>query len=82
VPKATTRWFESRPFCVWLVSAQNGRRVPAVRLAAARRDVRGMHIGWVLAWRPTGRALQYQTSIGFVFDYRADQVSVSRPGWK
>jgi hypothetical protein len=82
VPKATTRWFESRPFYAWLVAAQNGRRVPAARVAAARRDVRGMHIGWVLVWSPAGRALDYLTSVGFVFDYRADQVSVYRPGWK
>ena len=82
VPKATTRWFEAHPFYVWLVAAQNGRRVPAARLAAARRDVRGMNIGWVLVWSPAGRALPYLTSVGFVFDYRADQVSVYRPGWK
>jgi len=82
VPKATTRWFAAHSFYVWLVAAQNGRRVPAARLAAARRDVRGMNIGWVLVWSRTGRALQYLTSVGFVFDYRADRVSVYRPGWK
>jgi hypothetical protein len=82
VPKATTRWFEAHPFYAWLVAAQNGRRVPAARLAAARRDVRGMNIGWVLVWSRAGRALAYLTSVGFVFDYRADQVSVYRPGWK
>jgi hypothetical protein len=82
VPKADTRWFTAHPFYVWLVAAQNGRRVPAARLAAARRDVRGMNIGWVLVWSRTSRALQYLTSVGFVFDYRADQVSVYRPGWR
>jgi len=82
VPRATTRWFEAHPFYAWLVAAQNGRRVPAARLAAARRDVRGMNIGWVLVWSRAGRALAYLTSVGFVFDYRADQVSVYRPGWK
>jgi hypothetical protein len=82
VPKATTRWFERHSFYVWLVAAQDGRSVPAARLAAARRDVRGMNIGWVLVWSPAGRARQYLTSVGFVFGYRADQVSVYRPGWK
>jgi hypothetical protein len=56
--------------------------VPAARLAAARRDVRGMNIGWVLVWSPAGRALPYLRSVGFVFGYRADRVSVYRPGWK
>ncbi len=82
VPKATTRWFRRHPFYVWLVAAQNGSQVPADRLAAARRDVRTMDIGWVLIWSPTGRSVQYLKSVGFVYDYRADHVSVYRPGWK
>jgi hypothetical protein len=57
--------------------------VPAARLAAARRDVRGMHIGWVLVWSGTPRrVITYLTSTGFAFDYRADRVSVYRPRWK
>ena len=83
VPKATTAWFKRHPFYVWLVAAQNGDQVPADRLAAARRDVRGIDIGWVLVWDtvPPG-VIRYLTGTGFVFDYRADQVSVYRPGWK
>jgi hypothetical protein len=82
VPKATTNWFRRHPFYVWLVAAQNGKQVPADALAAARRDVHGMDIGWVLVWSQAGRALSYLTSVGFVLDYRADHVSVYRPGWK
>jgi hypothetical protein len=83
VPRATIAWFKRRPFYVWLVAAQDGSQVPAARLAAARRDVRGIDIGWVLVWNGTPqRVIQYLTATGFVFGYRADQVSVYRPGWK
>jgi hypothetical protein len=83
VPKATTRWFKRHPFYVALVDVQDGKAVPQARLAAARRDVRGMSIGWVLVWGGTSnRVVQYLTRTGFVFGYRADHVSVYRPGWK
>jgi hypothetical protein len=82
VPKATTRWFKRHAFYVWLVAAQQGKPVPASRLAAARQDVRHLGIGWVLVWSDSGGAVRYLTSVGFVFDYRADHVSVYRPGWK
>jgi hypothetical protein len=82
VPRTTTAWFKRNPFYVWLVAAQHGRHVPASDLAAARRDVRGMNIGWVLVWSRPGQAVPYLTSVGFVFDYRADHVSVYRPGWR
>jgi hypothetical protein len=82
VPKTTTDWFTRHSFYVWLVAAQHGKRVPARDLAAARRDVRGMNIGWVLVWSRADQAVPYLTSVGFVFDYRADHVSVYRPGWK
>jgi hypothetical protein len=83
VPKTTSSWFKRHPFYVWLVAVQKGDQVPGARLAAARRDVRGMDIGWVLVWGGTSPAvIRYLTGTGFVFDYRADQVSVYRPGWK
>jgi hypothetical protein len=83
VPKATTRWFKRHPFYVALVDVQDGKAVPQARLAAARRDVRGMSIGWVLVWDGTSnRVVQYLTRTGFVFGYRADHVSVYRPGWR
>ncbi len=80
VPKATTRSFTRHPFYTALVAVQDGHAVPAARLAAARRDVRGMRIGWVLVWSGTPRrVITYLTSTGFTFDYRADRVSVYRP---
>ncbi len=83
VPRATTRWFKRHPFYVELVAVQNGSQVSPTELAAARRDVRRMNIGWVLDWGGVSRqVIQYLTGTGFVFDYRADQVSVYRPGWK
>jgi hypothetical protein len=83
VPKPTTRWFKKHPFYVELVAVQDGQPVSAAELAAARRDVRRMDIGWVLDWGGVSpQVVQYLTDTGFVFDYRADQVSVYRPGWK
>jgi hypothetical protein len=83
VPRPTAAWFARHPFYVWLVAVQDGRAVPAAGLAAARRDVRGMDIGWVLVWSGTpAGVVRYLTGAGFVFGYRADHVSVYRPGWK
>jgi hypothetical protein len=49
----------------------------------ARREVRRLNIGWVLDWGGVGpQVIQYLKGTGFVLDYRADQVSVYRPGWK
>jgi len=83
VPRPTEAWFKRHPFYVWLVKAQNGRTVSAAQLAVARSDVRKMNIGWVLVWSGTpGRVVRYLTGAGFVFDYRADHVSVYRPDGK
>ncbi len=83
VPRATTAYFRRHPFYAGLVAVQDGHAVPAAQLAAARRDVRGMNIGWVLVWGGTPPAvIRYLTGAGFVFSYRAEQVSVYRPGWK
>jgi hypothetical protein len=82
VPRADTAWFKRHPFYVSLVAVQHGQRVAASRLPAARRDVHGMNIGWVLVWQASPQTIRYLTGTGFVFDYRADGVSVYRPGWK
>jgi len=82
VPRTTTRWFKKHPFYVGLVAVQNGDLLPAASLAAARRDVRHMNIGWVLDWGTSQQVTQYLIDTGFVFGYRADQVSVYRPGWR
>jgi hypothetical protein len=82
IPARTEHGIAGHPFYAWLVAAQRGKPVPAAGLAAARRDVRSMDIGWVLVWGRAGRAVPYLTSVGLVFSYRADQVSVYRPGWR
>jgi hypothetical protein len=83
VPEATRTSFTRHPFYVALVAAQRRKAVSPAQLAAARRDVHGMRIGWVLVWNGSARpVLAYLTATGFVFDYRADHVSVYRPGWK
>ena len=83
VPEPTKAGIARHPFYRWLVAVQHGHAVPAAALAATRRDARGMNIGWALAWPgTTGQVVGYLTENGFVFDYRADQVSVYRPGWK
>jgi Dolichyl-phosphate-mannose-protein mannosyltransferase len=83
VPKTTSSWFKRHPFYTSLVAVQSGNRVSAAQLAVARRDVHRMDIGWVLVWPHTPAAvIRYLTGTGFVFSYRADQVSVYRPGWR
>ncbi len=84
VPRATTRFFRRHPFYVGLVAVQNGNQVSPAEVAAARRDVRGMNIGWVLDWGGLNgqQVVQYLKDTGFVFDYRADHVSVYRPAGK
>jgi hypothetical protein len=83
VPRPTAAWFRRHTFYVWLVKVQKGRNVSAAQLAAARSDVRGINIGWVLVWSGTpARVIRYLTGVGFAFSYRADHVSVYRPGWK
>ena len=54
------------------------RSADAARLAAARRDVRRMDVGWAIVWSATPLILHYLTAVGFRFDYRADGVAVYR----
>lgn len=81
VPVPTRAAISAHPFYRRLVAAQRGQRTSAKTLAAARRDARRLDIGWVLVWR-TGNpvVIRYLTATGFRFDYRADRVSVYRPG--
>ncbi|HTW05579.1 MAG TPA: hypothetical protein VMF87_35165, partial [Streptosporangiaceae bacterium] len=87
VPRPTATAINAQPFYRGLVAAQRRHVVSSRMLAAARRDARRLDIGWVLVWPTPGRlitravpgVLRYLTSAGFVFDYRADGVSVYRP---
>jgi hypothetical protein len=81
VPAPTRAAISAHPFYRGLVAAQRRHRNSAETLAAARRDARRLDIGWVLVWR-TGNpvVIRYLKATGFRFDYRADRVSVYRPG--
>jgi hypothetical protein len=53
------------------------------RLATARRDLRTLHIGWVLVWpsKYTRKPIRiFLRSTGFHLAYRAEKVAVWRPG--
>ena len=81
VPTKTLATLQSHPFYWQLNKAQHGDvRTPA-QIAAARADLRTLHVGWLLVWQPDpSRALsQYLSGTGFRFAYRADGVSVYRP---
>jgi len=82
IPARTRNRIAANPFYASLAAAQDGRLVSGSALAAARRAVRRMDIGWVLVWSNPGQAVPYLKSVGFVFDYRADHVSVYRPTWR
>jgi hypothetical protein len=95
VPKQTVAGISSHAFYAGLVTAAEGRAITSAKLAAARQDLRTLHVGWVLVWTkkwtligatPAERRrlhypdiLRYVTKVGFRLDYRADGVLVYRP---
>lgn len=81
VPAATLAGIRAEPFYAGLLSAQGGDgRLSPARLQAARRNARGMDIGWVLVWKRSPDVLRYLRGTGFRFGYAADGVQVYRPG--
>jgi hypothetical protein len=91
VPEETIRAISGHAFFAQLVRSEHGiplapavnrkgKQVSAAQLADARRDVRGMHIGWALVWTPAGHpyAIRYLLATGFRFAYQADGVSAYR----
>jgi hypothetical protein len=78
------------PFFAQLVRAQDGVRVAplvsqavgqisAPQLAAARRDLRRLGIGWAIVWQTGDQtAIRYLGATGFRFAYRADGTAVYR----
>jgi len=81
VPAPTAAAITAHAFYRGLIAAQHGHRSRPALLAAARQDAEGMDIGWVLAWHRLKPAVSsYLTATGFRFSYRADGVSVYRPG--
>ncbi|MEP7024904.1 MAG: hypothetical protein ABJB47_14125, partial [Actinomycetota bacterium] len=80
-PAPTTNAIFRHAFYAQLAAAQQRKRSTAGQLEAARLDARAMHIGWIVAWMPLSPAVsRYLAGTGFRFSYRADGVSVYRPG--
>ena len=91
VPARTIKIISSHAFYAQLNRSEHGipiapavnrhrMQVSAASLAAARRDARGLHIGWALVWDVSGHpyAVRYLIAAGFRFAYQADGVSVYR----
>jgi hypothetical protein len=81
VPTKTLVTLQNHPFYWQLNKAQHGYARTPAQIAAARADLRTLHVGWLLVWQPDpGHALtQYLSGTGFRLAYRADGVSVYRP---
>jgi hypothetical protein len=81
IPSRTMAAIQAHAFYFQLNQAQHGNTRTAGQIAAARADLRTLHIGWLLVWQAhPGPALSaYLAETGFRFDYQADGVSVYRP---
>jgi hypothetical protein len=81
VPTRTVAAIAAHPFYAQLNQAQQGRERTAAQIAAARADLRTLHVGWVLLWlpKPSPALAHYLSATGFRFSYRADGASVYRP---
>jgi len=82
VPARTIGGIEHHAFYVQLNKAQHGWKRSPAEIAAARADLRGLDVGWVLVWQPASSPAltQYLAATGFRFAYSADGASVYRPG--
>ena len=81
VPSATLAGIRAKSFYAGLVNAQQADQdFSPAQLRAAGLNARRMDIGWVLVWRRSSTVLGYLRDTGFRFGYRADGVSVYRPG--
>lgn len=52
VPERTIAGIRKHAFYSGLVAAELGKKVSPGHLAAARRDLRELHVGWILMWLP------------------------------
>lgn len=96
VPAETAAGITRHAFYAGLLRAQRARPVSPAQIAAARRDLRTLNVGWVLVWKPHWLARsgtqhpsvhvpfaavrRYLAATGFRFDFQADHVAVYRPG--
>lgn len=94
VPSKTIDGIKKHAFYATLVGLQQGQKITPAVLAAARRDLRTLHVGWVLVWSQrwtfSGGAGQQRVNMhyplirrflaetGFRLDYQKDGVSVYR----
>jgi hypothetical protein len=90
IPLPTLVAIRAHPFYAGLLAAQGNQSRRAAEqltrtasypalLAAARRDARAMHVGWILAWQHTPAITSYLARTGFRPAYTADGVQVYRP---
>jgi hypothetical protein len=81
VPTQTIDAVEHHQFYVQLNEAQHGWKRSSAEIAAARADLRGLDVGWVLVWQPASSPAlaRYLSATGFRFAYSADGASVYRP---
>jgi hypothetical protein len=81
VPTQTISGIMRHPFYVQLNDAQYGWKRSPAQIAAARADLRGLDVGWVLVWQPNSSPAltEYLSATGFRFAYSADGASVYRP---
>jgi hypothetical protein len=91
VPSKTINGIQAHAFYAQLIRSEqaipvapaasgNGQQISQAELAAARSDVRAMHVGWALVDMPAQHpyAIRYLLATGFRFDYQADGISVYR----
>jgi hypothetical protein len=52
VPQRTINAIKAHAFYAGLDTAEHNRTPPAAQVAAARRDLPKLHVGWVLIWLP------------------------------
>ncbi|HEV2373243.1 MAG TPA: hypothetical protein VGS19_13850 [Streptosporangiaceae bacterium] len=93
VPRHTIDQIRHHAFLAGLVNAEKGVPVSAAQVSAARRDLPGLHIGWLILWlrqwtAPKGSGAgqhypditRYLEQTGLQPAYRADGAEVYRPG--
>ena len=90
VPATTIKTMLSHAFYAGLNRAQHGQPSTPAQLSAARSDLGGLHVGWVVLWRSAMTAnlspggsqavASYLTQLGFRPAYSADGATVLRPG--
>ena len=93
VPR-TINGIKRHAFYAGLAAARLGHPITPAQIAAARQDLRTLHVGWVLVWLHYWMAkvqphyhlgyhypaiFHYLTQTGFHLDHQADGVAVYRP---